>query len=346
MFGGEGDNELVAAGTAADYRIDYVLAGAGAQACAGGPATAVKLTHIATGAVDCAWDVARVVFTTDVANYLLTGTGAGSHVATGGIVIGSQNQSFTTLGAALAGAAEGAVISLTAPADFSAEGLILVERNHVTVQGPAGSAVTGFVLAEGVTHFQLGGEITARVIGNDGPNRIQGNAAANVLEGRGGDDVIIGGGGSDRLSGGNGGDLIVADGRGAILGGAGDDRIVIAGTDARVLGGSGRDLFIVDGVDPGAGLQLQSVIADFVPGTDRVDLAALRKQGAPLVLADLLAGGVSTETALPLNGLTLAGGLSGGSLTLYLLDERDPATEDFVFLEPSSAWRTDAGLAP
>jgi Ca2+-binding RTX toxin-like protein len=158
--------------------------------------------------------------------------------------------------------------------------------------------------------------------------------------------VIIGGGGNDRLTGGNGGDLIVADGQGTVLGGAGDDRIVIAGTDARVLGGSGRDLFIVDGVVPGAGLQLLSVIADFVAGTDRVDLAALRKQGAPLVLADLLAGGVSTETVLPLNGLTLAGALSGGSLTLYLLDERDPAAEDFVFLEPSSAWRADAGLTP
>jgi Ca2+-binding RTX toxin-like protein len=349
LFGGDGNNDVVVTGNVADYRVEYVLAAASSgQPCSNGTSTAAKVIRLSNGSFDCAWDIERVVFVSDLDNYVRYGTGVNGTVAAGGIVIGAQNQSFSTLQAAVTAANAGAVITLNAPMDLSSEGLVSITQDNLTVQGPAGTVVAGFVLASGVTTFRLSGDFDARVTGNDAANRIYGNSGANVIDGRGGNDVIVGGGGTDRLSGGNGSDLIVATGNGPTLGGAGDDRIVLAGGSGSVLGGSGNDTFIVGAMDQNANLHVQSVIADFVRGADKVNLGDLQKNSAALTLQDVLTGAVSTETSLNLNGLAIDGGTGtvSGSLTLYLLDDTSLSNDDFTFVDAQETWRADAGVTP
>jgi hypothetical protein len=349
LYGEGGHDEAVLTGSAADYFIDYVPAAAStAQPCSNGPSTAAKIVRLADGSFDCAWSIERVVFVNDVPTYLLAGTGVNGTAAVGSIVIGTQNQAFGSMQAAVSAASPGAVIAVNAPADLSGEGLIVIAQDNLTVQAPAGTVVAGFVLGSGVTSFRLAGNFNAKVTGNDAANRIYGNTGANAIDGRGGDDVIVGGGGNDRLSGGNGNDLIVTTGNGATLGGAGDDRIVVAAGNTSVLGGSGNDSFIVGAINQNASLQVQAVVADFVRGADKVNVGDLQKDGAALKLPDMLTSAFSTETPLSLNGLTIDGGTGtvSGSLTLYLLDDPALSNGDFTFVDALETWRTDAGFTP
>jgi Ca2+-binding RTX toxin-like protein len=124
--------------------------------------------------------------------------------------------------------------------------------------------------------------------GTAGPDVLLGAGASDRLRGLAGDDEIDGGDGRDLASGGAGGDRIAGGpGSDLILGGPGDDRLdggagpdVIAGGGGRdridggpgndtLRGGSGADVFVFgarSGIDR---------IADFAPGTDRLDLSAL-----------------------------------------------------------------------
>ncbi|WP_374445735.1 M10 family metallopeptidase C-terminal domain-containing protein [Stella sp.] len=121
-----------------------------------------------------------------------------------------------------------------------------------------------------------GGDDT--VLGGQGDDLIDGGAGDDLLNGDLGDDTLAGGAGRDRLNGGpqddhlfgGAGDDTLRGGRGQdrLLGGTGDDRLAGDRDDDELSGGSGADVFVfaaAGGVDR---------IADFAPGTDRIELAA------------------------------------------------------------------------
>jgi Ca2+-binding RTX toxin-like protein len=111
-------------------------------------------------------------------------------------------------------------------------------------------ASVDYTLGVDVEHLFLIGTAAIDGTGNELANKLFGNAEANVLSGLAGDDRLSGGDGNDTL-----------------IGGAGRD-ILIGGADAdtfRYLGAS----------DSGATGATRDNIADFVAGTDKIDLAAI-----------------------------------------------------------------------
>ncbi len=100
-------------------------------------------------------------------------------------------------------------------------------------------------------------------------DRIDALAGADLVYGRGGDDDLRGGGGSDVLLGREGRDFVYGGReRDRLYGDAGDDRIGGGGGDDQLTGGAGRDVFDMGGLG-------FDQIADFVRGTDRIDLSAI-----------------------------------------------------------------------
>ncbi len=109
------------------------------------------------------------------------------------------------------------------------------------------------------------------VTGSAGGDDIYGSSAANVLQGGGGNDLLVGFGGNDTLAGGSGNDWLV--------GGLGADLLT---------GGSGNERFVfmdfADSVMTGG--KPQDVIADFVQGSDKLDLSNLDFALAQLLVLD------------------------------------------------------------
>lgn len=92
--------------------------------------------------------------------------------------------------------------------------------------------------------------VIENAIGGARADRITGNNAANRLTGNGGNDVLSGGSGNDVLTGGRGAD--------------------------RLSGGSGRDVFDFNALaDSGTTSGARDSLADFVRGTDRIDLSTI-----------------------------------------------------------------------
>jgi Ca2+-binding RTX toxin-like protein len=105
-------------------------------------------------------------------------------------------------------------------------------------------------LAANIENLVLTGTAAISGTGNGLNNRLTGNAAANILDGGGGNDTLIGGDGADRLSG-------------------------AAGID-QMWGGSGADNFVFKAEnDSGSDPALADIIADFVQGQDKIDLATI-----------------------------------------------------------------------
>ncbi|MDO8327922.1 MAG: hypothetical protein Q7T28_13430 [Cypionkella sp.] len=138
-------------------------------------------------------------------------------------------------------------------------GTLYHHRSHET---PAGAS-TGPVAALQVVQF--GTEVQVFYTSASTPGLTQarvslaglavpliGGAGADSLTGSGGQDLLIGGAGNDTLA-----------------GGAGDDLLVAGGGLDRLTGGAGADTFVLQASDG-----LQSVITDFEPGLDRINLAA------------------------------------------------------------------------
>jgi serralysin len=87
-------------------------------------------------------------------------------------------------------------------------------------------------------------------VGGSGNDRIIGNVADNRLTGNAGNDSLVGGSGHDTLIGGNGRD--------------------------HLTGGEGSDIFRLDRTfETGRTLTTRDVIADFLQGTDRIDLSRI-----------------------------------------------------------------------
>ncbi|WP_425041205.1 M10 family metallopeptidase C-terminal domain-containing protein [Primorskyibacter sp. S187A] len=92
--------------------------------------------------------------------------------------------------------------------------------------------------------------------GSTGDDRFFGGADEDVLAGNGNNDTIHGGSGDDRLFGGSGNDVLVGD----------------SGADL-LNGGSGADVFVFETVADSPHSGPRDEIADFVSGTDRIDLS-------------------------------------------------------------------------
>jgi Ca2+-binding RTX toxin-like protein len=101
--------------------------------------------------------------------------------------------------------------------------------------------------------LELTGSSTLRGTGNGLDNRIAGNSGANTLSGLDGADSLAGAGGADSLTGGVGEDTL--------LGGAGNDSL---------NGGAGTDAFRFAARTEG-----RDTVADFVSGTDRIEVLAV-----------------------------------------------------------------------
>lgn len=93
----------------------------------------------------------------------------------------------------------------------------------------------------------------------------------------GGSDTITGSRYSDTLNGWNGNDTINGlAGNDTLIGGGGNDRITGGAGADRLTGGSGRDIFDFDyASQSGASSTTRDAIADFVRGTDKIDLSTI-----------------------------------------------------------------------
>ena len=131
----------------------------------------------------------------------------------------------------------------------------------VTVDLVTASLSTGD--AAGDSYLQI-----ARYEGSPFGDNFYGSTGANTIGGGGGDDLIDGRSGSDRLYGGDGGDRLYGgtenDG---LFGEAGADRLVGGAGYDTLTGGAGGDAFVLDFAD-----KQWEVIADFVPGEDKIAL--------------------------------------------------------------------------
>ncbi|UWQ39553.1 hypothetical protein K3552_19780 (plasmid) [Leisingera aquaemixtae] len=110
-----------------------------------------------------------------------------------------------------------------------------------------------------------GGGGADRLIGGGGNDRLTGGGSSDLLKSGGGDDRLAGGGGDDRLQGGGGRDLL--------KGGSGDDRLEGGGGNDKLAGQGGADVFVF------ASGHGRDTVADFVPGTDLIDLSGAAADG-------------------------------------------------------------------
>jgi Ca2+-binding RTX toxin-like protein len=125
------------------------------------------------------------------------------------------------------------------------------------------------------------------------PSRIEGGAGRDLIHGEGQGETLLGGddgdavfghGGADLIEGGAGRDLIFGGEEADLLSGEGDDDLIFGDAgDDQLSGGAGRDLlrggagddlflFHAASDSPATGMDR---IADFAPGSDRIDLTAL-----------------------------------------------------------------------
>jgi Ca2+-binding RTX toxin-like protein len=153
-------------------------------------------------------------------------------------------------------------------------------EQHLAAVGGAllpGSVWTGWsseLLSE--LHVMRGGTGAEAIAGDAGADLIFGHAGGDTLSGRGGADHLAGGTGADRLHGGSGADrLDGGSGNDTLAGGAGDDLLFAGRGSNRLRGGDGADIFRF-GDPTGLG---QTVVADFVQGSDRLDLDRAWLQG-------------------------------------------------------------------
>jgi Ca2+-binding RTX toxin-like protein len=95
------------------------------------------------------------------------------------------------------------------------------------------------------------------------------------------------------------GDLLVGDRQSTLIGGKGDDVLVAGSNFTEMTGGGGKDTFVFKDLKA-----VNSVIHDFAPGVDRIDLAAL-KLGANAFTdghLQLLASGNDTKVYVDIDG--------------------------------------------
>lgn len=178
-----------------------------------------------------------------------------------------------------------------------------------------------------------GGGGRDRLWGGMGEDHLQGGKAADQLWGQAGGDVLKGGGGRDRLYGGTGEDVLSGGrGRDSLLGGEGADQLFGKGGRDQLQGGAGRDVLTGgrgrDQLSGGAERDVfvfarhhgRDRISDFTPGSDQIDLSALR--GEITHFGDLLLRQRGDDVLI----------VSGeGGIWLLDLQRSDLGGDDFIF---------------
>jgi len=152
-----------------------------------------------------------------------------------------------------------------------------------------------------------GGAGNDRLFGEQGDDRLYGNNSTTPNGAADGDDRLDGGAGNDQLFGGSGNDNL--------LGGEGDDQLT-GGSGSDVLtGGAGSDRFVLARY----GASQNDSIADFVAGTDKLDVSNLGISDFDTIKA---ISGISTTSDLVIgyklgtdNTLVFLNGVFPGSLS-------------------------------
>ena len=142
-----------------------------------------------------------------------------------------------------------------------------------------------------------------------------GTANADVLFGSTGADTLNGAAGRDKLLGGLGADVL--------NGGAGDDDLIGGAGADNLTGGAGKDWFVYDDISETGLGAARDVIADFVRGTDKIDLCDIdAREGL---------GGNQAFTWRGTSAFTGAGQLRfehvGGNTIIYGSTDADAAAE-------------------
>ncbi|MEJ0040525.1 MAG: right-handed parallel beta-helix repeat-containing protein [Gammaproteobacteria bacterium] len=380
LYGGaDQSTDYLVGGAATDYAIflgqrdNYTIESTTTTVDGQAGVSVVKVTNNTDHSFDYIQsDVEWLVFTDDVAGYrdhgtyndkvALTDLSTGIHV-----LDGNDNEvgAYHSLADAVAAAADGYRIEIEDNADLTAEGVVSIAHDNLTIAGSASVRIAGLELANGVVSLNLEGAFGTRIEGNDLANHIFGNDGNNVIRGGDGDDfidlraahgansvdggagndTILGGAGSDVLMGGSGADLIVSTaGADTVIGGSGDDHIVLGSTDgSRVIvqGGSGSDQFILDGFVGGGTIDLSAAITDFRRGEDQVDLSHLRTGADQQLALDDLGLTASRSAEIDLTSLLQSTPEDpvgvGGSLTLDMVNGLRLTAEDFLF-DPSQGY--------
>ena len=207
------------------------------------------------------------------------------------------------------------------------------DRDHVAdgVSNPHGLffALGGDDRVEGggLTDLIYGGDGNDALSGGDGGDWLFGGPGRDALDGGAGDDALIDPEGANTLSGGAGDDHL--EGTGALSGGGGDDVLSAlwpaaalnpgqaAGPATTLNGGDGADRFL-------PGPHGDFTIADFTPGTDKLDLSLLARPNDGPEVTIRIADGSAT---LAWGALTVAMPGAGG---LALRDVVAPAPRRVV----------------
>ena len=338
--------------------------------------TGIQMTHRETGAVTYVDEVENVAFLGDNPatgfdpDDPSTFATVEDAATVGRVVLNvGTSERYYTLEDAVAAASDGDTLAIDSGADLSGEGVVTITREGLTITGDAGVTIAGLAMGQvdGSGHDVVAlylQDISTSVTGNNADNVIigSGETARYHFDGGAGDDILLGGGGDDVLIGGSGDDLIATVGGDDILiAGAGDDRVVlatqdVAGGDVTVMLGSGADELIVGLVgglvEPGAGLDISAVIADYHRGVDALNVGNLEDGGGALTLEDIQAAfGTDPKvgTHIDLDGFTVEGGATvAGDVHLNMVNENRLVGDDFVFTHDEAAagsWLHDLNAA-
>jgi Ca2+-binding RTX toxin-like protein len=229
------------------------------------------------------------------------------------------------------------VVALANPSNPSATFAQLTDKITLTNWFDPLDRIETFVFADGTTinvanmAFQTGGAGTNTLVGIATSNWLAGGAGGGTLTGGSGVDVLIGGAAATTLIGGTGNDMLYGGtGGGQLQGGAGNDTLVGgAGTDTAVFSGARANYLVTYN----AATQTYTVVdqrAGSPDGTDTVsgveffqfaDITVNAAAAAASSAGVTLSGGTIAENSV--NGSlvgTIAGTLSGGTLTYSLID--------------------------
>ena len=119
-----------------------------------------------------------------------------------------------------------------------------------------------------------------------------------------------------------------------------------------VMLGSGVDELIIGLTEPGPGLDINAIVADYHRGVDVLNVGNLEESGGALTLEDIQAAfGTDPRvgTHIDLDGFTVeGGGTVAGDVHLNMVNEDRLVGDDFTFVQDESAsgsWLQDLNAA-
>jgi VCBS repeat-containing protein len=188
-----------------------------------------------------------------------------------------------------------------------------------SIQFTNGGTIFGYGLS--TTKYMLNIDIIGTLDGTSQEDIIAGTSSltGETINGANKNDLLFGNAGNDILNGGNGNDLLV--------GGAGSDTLNGNADSDVLVGGAGIDTFNFSATsDSSATLTLSDVIADFVHGTDKINLSAIDANNGGGDNAFLFGGNNAATVA---NSVTWSE--SGGDTILHM-DVNGNATADMQII--------------